>query len=65
MDFDGTLASGDLAPVRDWLRERVWKWGRSKDSLEIVELACGEPFSPEHYTDYLTRKYSALYRLGA
>ncbi len=64
MDFDAVCASGDLAPIREWLRERIWRWGRSKDSGELIEAACGEPFSPAYYTDYLTEKFSALYRLA-
>ena len=65
VDFDGACAAGDLAPIRAWLRENVWRWGRAKDPAQIIEAACGEPFSPVHYTDYLTEKFSALYRLGA
>lgn len=57
------LASGDLAPVRSWLGERVWQWGRSKEPGEIVEDACGGPFDPECYCGYLTEKFSALYGL--
>jgi Zn-dependent M32 family carboxypeptidase len=26
-------------------------------------MACGEPFDPKYYTDYLTKKYSAIYDL--
>ena len=63
MDFDAVCASGDLAPIRAWLRERIWRWGRAKDSGELIEAACGEPFSPAYYTDYLTEKFSAIYRL--
>ena len=63
MDFDAVCASGDLAPIREWLRDRIWRWGRSKDSGELIEAACGEPFSPVYYTDYLTEKFSTLYRL--
>ncbi len=64
VDFDGACASGDLAPVRAWLRDNVWRWGRAKDSGEIIQEACGEPFSPTYFTDYLTEKFSTLYRLG-
>ena len=65
VDFDGACARADLAPIRAWLCENVWRWGRAKDPAEIIEAACGEPFSPVYYTDYLTEKFSALYRLGA
>lgn len=63
MDFDGILASADLEPIRTWLRERIWKYGRSKDPQEIIVDACGEAFNPSYYTDYLSKKFSALYGL--
>ena len=63
MDFEGVCSSGDLAPVREWLRSNIWRWGRSKDTDELVRAACGEPFDAKHYTDYLTQKFSAIYEL--
>lgn len=63
IDFSGLLAAGDLAPIREWLRTYVWQYGRSKDSADIIRDACGEPFSPSYYTDYLTEKYTAIYGL--
>ena len=64
VDLDGACAAGDLAPVRDWLRERIWRWGRSKDSFTLIREACGEVFSPTYYTDYLVEKFSTIYRLS-
>ena len=43
MDFDAVCASGDLAPIREWLRTNIWHWGRAKDSDELMLAACGEP----------------------
>lgn len=63
MDWQGLLAKGDLAPIRAWLRERVWRYGRSKEPADIIKDACGEPFDPRYYADYLTQKFSALYNL--
>ncbi|MDO4537802.1 MAG: carboxypeptidase M32 [Coriobacteriales bacterium] len=63
MDWRGLLAAGDLAPIRAWLRERVWRFGRSKDPAEIIQDACGEPFNPSYYAEYLSDKYSAIYHL--
>lgn len=63
MDFDGLVARAELAPIREWLGSRIWRWGRSMDPAELVESACGTPFDPTHYTDYLTRKFSAIYGL--
>lgn len=63
MDFEGVLASGDLAPIRAWLTQNIWQWGSAKDPDELIKAACGEPFSAHYFTDYLTNKFSALYGL--
>jgi hypothetical protein len=64
MDFEGICASGDLSPIHSWLRERIWRFGRSRDSRELVRGACGENFSATFFTDYLVEKYSELYQLS-
>ena len=63
LDWDATLSSGNLSPIRDWLRERIWQYGRSKDPADIIREATGEPFNPRHYANYLTNKYVELYGL--
>lgn len=63
VDWEGTLEKGDLAPIREWMRTRVWHWGRAKDPAEIIQEACHTPFDPTHYTNYLTKKFSAIYGL--
>ncbi len=63
VDFEGACASGDLAPIRTWLRDNIWHWGRAKDSDELIQAACGEPFDPSHYTRYLVEKFSSIYGL--
>ena len=30
---------------------------------QLIENACGEAFDPSYYTDYLTEKFTGLYRL--
>lgn len=61
MDWKGLLAAGNLAPIREWLHDRVWRHGRSKDPAAIIEQATGEPFNPRHYANYLTSKYTTIY----
>ena len=63
IDLDGACAAGNLAPIREWLRSRIWVHGRSKDAGELIEGACGEPFSATYYIDYLTEKFSGIYQL--
>ncbi len=63
MDFDAVCASGDLAPIRQWLGQNIWRHGRAKDSDELILASCGEHFSPKYYTDYLTEKFTKIYQL--
>lgn len=62
-DVFESVASGDLAPVRGWLGEHIWRHGRAKDPSEVVRGACGAPFDPAYYVAYLTEKYRAVYGL--
>jgi carboxypeptidase Taq len=64
IDWEGTLSSGNLEPIRAWLRERVWQYGRSKDPAKVILDACGEPFNPRFYANYLTHKFAALYSIS-
>jgi len=63
VDVDGCLRRGELAPINAWLRERIWRHGCLYRPAELFERACGEPFDPTAFTDYLEEKYTALYGL--
>lgn len=61
MDFDAVVASGDLAPIRAWLGEKIWQYGSSKSPDWILKNALGEPFDPGYYLDYLENKMKDVY----
>jgi carboxypeptidase Taq len=63
VDVDACLQAGDFAPINDWNREHIWKYGCLIKPGELLESALGEPFDPTYYTDYLEKKYSELYSL--
>jgi len=62
-DLEGCIREGNMAPIHDWLSEHIWKYGRSKDPAELIRLACGAPFDPSFYTDYLEKKFTEIYGL--
>lgn len=64
VDLEGACASGDLAPVRAWLGDKIWTWGSAKDAPELIQKACGAPFDATFYCDHLAKKFSELYRLA-
>jgi carboxypeptidase Taq len=64
-DFDERLASGDCAFALDWLRERMYRWGKTYLPEELMERVTGEPPSPAYFVEYLTRKFERVYDLPA
>ena len=52
-----------MAPVRAWLGEHIWQWGRAKDAPELIEGACGMAFDARYYCSYLQDKFTTLYEL--
>ena len=61
VDVRGTVEKGDLAPVTEWLRQKVHRFGKLKKPREILMDAMGGPLDPAVYTGYLKKKYSELY----
>ncbi len=55
------VAEGRPQAVIGWLREEVHRWGSLYDAAELVEKVARRPLSPEPFTRYLERKYSALW----
>ena len=62
-DVFGSVAQGSFDQVNGWLREHIWRHGSLFAPGKLLENAVGAPFDPKYYVDYLTKKYSALYRL--
>lgn len=63
LNIEEIIASGNLKPIVDWLEEHIYKYGSLMDPTDLFEQACGEPFDPKYYTDYLTEKFKEIYGL--
>jgi carboxypeptidase Taq len=55
-EIDAQLASGELAPLRGWLREHIHRHGRKFPPRELLERATGDTLRPEPFLDYLRAK---------
>ena len=51
-DLDAQLEAGDLAPLRDWLREHVHRHGKRLEPRELIHSATGRELDPEPYLAY-------------
>jgi carboxypeptidase Taq len=55
---------GEFAPLREWLREHVHRFGRVLEPKELLERTVGGGMDPEPYLGYLGRKLEELYGIG-
>ena len=59
-DLDAEFERGEFGSLREWLRERVHRWGRAFRPPELLERIVGGPLAPEPYLAYLREKVEAL-----
>jgi carboxypeptidase Taq len=62
-ELEGLIANGILAPIKDWLTENVYKYGKLEDPSEIMIRVTGEALNPNDLIDYLSKKYKDIYNL--
>jgi carboxypeptidase Taq len=55
--LDADIARGDLAPVFDWLKAKVWSQGSRWETPELVRRASGEALNPAHFRRHLESRY--------
>ena len=63
MDVKKAFAKKDLAPVRKWMYDHVYKYGRLLPPKELIKKATGEPLNPNYYCDYLEEKFGKIYKV--
>jgi len=63
-DLDVEIERGELAPLREWLREHLHRYGRKFTPSETLVLAAGAPLDVGPYLGYLREKLGVLYGLA-
>jgi len=56
-DLDGRIASGDWAPMFDWLRDNIWQQASRWTTDELAMRASGEVLNPAHFKAHLEARY--------
>jgi carboxypeptidase Taq len=54
---------GNLAPLLDWLRTKLYQHGRKYVAPTLVERVTGQPMTIAPYITYLRQKFGELYEL--
>ncbi|CAM3428956.1 carboxypeptidase M32 [Paenibacillus lupini] len=61
--FWNLVGRGELLPIKEWLTERIYKFGKLKSPSELIQDVTGKPLDPQHLVTYLERKYKDIYKL--
>ncbi len=56
-----SLERGDVAGVREWLREKIHRPGSTWLPGELIERATGKDLEAKHFVAYLNEKYARVY----
>lgn len=57
------VGAGELHPIKDWLTERIYQYGKLRTPSELIKNVTGEPLNPQYLVQYLTKKYTDIYKL--
>jgi carboxypeptidase Taq len=63
-EFDRLLGEGNLSPIKEWLTQKVHRYGKTKKPIEILRDVTGEGLNAEYLIAYLENKYKEVYRLA-
>lgn len=63
-DLEKQISEGNTKPLREWLKEKIHKYGRMETQKEIVKRVTGEPLNPKYFIDYIKEKYSKIYNVA-
>jgi carboxypeptidase Taq len=60
-DLDRRIAAGQLAPLREWLRDRIHRHGAKFEAGELLERVTGGQIAVDPFLAYLKDKISDVY----
>ncbi|MCD6484203.1 MAG: carboxypeptidase M32 [Candidatus Odinarchaeota archaeon] len=62
-NLDDLIRAKKYKEIKEWLREKVHKWGSTYPPKVLIQKALGEPMNPDVFLDHIEHKYKQLYNL--
>ncbi len=56
-ELDKYIEELNFKPIREYLKEKIHKWGATYAPKELIKKSFGEELNPKYFIDYLERKY--------
>ena len=60
-DLDAQMEAGEFGPLREWLQDMLYRWGRRLPPDEMLRRVVGGPLDAEPYLRYLKAKVAEIY----
>jgi len=57
LDFKNLIEHGHLDPIKDWLRDRIHRWGAVYEPKVLLRKNLGDEYNPDPLLTYLESKY--------
>ena len=61
-DAKKAIANSEVYKINNWLEEKIWRYGKMYDPVELFEMVCGK-FEPQYFIDYLIGKFKNIYNI--
>ena len=56
-DFSENVRNAEFEPIKEWLREKIHRYGSIYPPKELLEKSIGEELEPEYFIRYVKEKY--------
>jgi carboxypeptidase Taq len=63
-EYKELVRNGDLLPIKEWLREHIYQYGKLLSPAQILRNVTGEEANANDLIHYLEEKYSSIYHLA-
>jgi carboxypeptidase Taq len=63
-DFEALVKRGELLPIKAYLVDQIYQYGKSLTPTEIIVQVTGEELNPDYLVTYLEEKYKEIYNLA-
>jgi len=62
-DWKEKVIQGELGFLREWLKDKIHKYGRQYLPEDLCEKVTGKPLSEAFFVEYLETKYAGIYHI--
>jgi carboxypeptidase Taq len=64
LDMDDLVEKGEFEDIKSWLTDKIHRHGKRYESLDdLLQEQIGEKLNAKYFIEYLTEKYSGIYKI--